>query len=617
MENHPARPSSHVIGDVGETEVALVFKKWGWTADSIDSDYGEDLDCNIFTNQQRTAFHFRCQVKSSRRDSKYLRRLKNGYISVKISSSLARFWIISYYPVLLVIYVDDADETYWIDATHYLRENLNELAKKQIIIRVNTASQLSQNQSEVEKTVQNFYSQMLRFSSPSIKSYIIPVIMPDYKILEFKKCYNSLDSEWILSRLNLKVELCGILPEYLPAWITALRSINLHHFNCFKVTMIGTDIATFSDNIIQLIRHIDSNKKFKINDNQWLSFICEPYRIVDQKFNELSNSYFNQEVTDWWSYCCLNDVKSDYEYAFDLPKKYLIPNRYHGFSWDFNHLIIPDKDLGVKFFGRIPMTPALLADKKLLKDFVLSQFISWTCPVHQVNLLRSLLAHHELQFCEIPDFSSVDYTVGAICDHLFSPMSGMIPTPENWNDLEINSIITRLEEDSLIAELPGTQEGKEVEGFVLSFFKSSLHSSNYSWIEEKGFIPGLPIDHTAREISIQRYKVINYFNEEFITKNLMACKNHLKQNLDFPDEIEITPDVFEHTSGSMICVLSISWCPNLSESSLESVERFIDVVFQAFNQAIPEGDIDRNDCKNTREIVERYGCIMFEEFCAE
>ena len=45
----PKRPKSHVTGDIGHTYSALLIKQWGWTADRIESDYGEDLDCSILS----------------------------------------------------------------------------------------------------------------------------------------------------------------------------------------------------------------------------------------------------------------------------------------------------------------------------------------------------------------------------------------------------------------------------------------------------------------------------------------------------------------------------------------------------------------------------------------
>jgi hypothetical protein len=62
----PERPPAHVTGDVGQTAAQLAIKRLGWTADIIHSDYGEDLDCEVYVDGHRTALHFRCQVKSTR-----------------------------------------------------------------------------------------------------------------------------------------------------------------------------------------------------------------------------------------------------------------------------------------------------------------------------------------------------------------------------------------------------------------------------------------------------------------------------------------------------------------------------------------------------------------------
>ena len=59
------RIREHIIGDIGETSSSLIFKQWGWTSDKITSDYGEDLDCQVFINNLKTHYHFRCQVKST------------------------------------------------------------------------------------------------------------------------------------------------------------------------------------------------------------------------------------------------------------------------------------------------------------------------------------------------------------------------------------------------------------------------------------------------------------------------------------------------------------------------------------------------------------------------
>ncbi|PXV57135.1 hypothetical protein CLV62_1565 [Dysgonomonas alginatilytica] len=72
----PIKSNSQSLGDIGEKTVALIFSKYSWSADLIKSDFGEDISCTVFIDNSRTYYYFRCQVKSTKKDSKYIRRLK-------------------------------------------------------------------------------------------------------------------------------------------------------------------------------------------------------------------------------------------------------------------------------------------------------------------------------------------------------------------------------------------------------------------------------------------------------------------------------------------------------------------------------------------------------------
>jgi len=109
----PIQSDAQNLGDIGEKTVQLILTKYKWTADLIKSDFGEDIDCNIFIDNIRTNYHLRCQVKSTKKDSKYINELINGDFSVSINSGLLRAWISSYFPVFLVIYEEDSDLCYW------------------------------------------------------------------------------------------------------------------------------------------------------------------------------------------------------------------------------------------------------------------------------------------------------------------------------------------------------------------------------------------------------------------------------------------------------------------------------------------------------------------------
>src|SRR5687768_17050719 len=100
----PIQSDAQSLGDVGETTVQLILQKYKWTAEIIKSDFGEDIDCNVFLDNTRTNYHLRCQVKSTTKDSEYVKQLKNGDYSVSISSGVLKAWLSSYFPVFLIVY---------------------------------------------------------------------------------------------------------------------------------------------------------------------------------------------------------------------------------------------------------------------------------------------------------------------------------------------------------------------------------------------------------------------------------------------------------------------------------------------------------------------------------
>ncbi len=66
-KTEPIQSESQSLGDIGEATVLLILKKFKWTADLIKSDFGEDIDCNVFIDNTRTNYHLRCQVKSTKK----------------------------------------------------------------------------------------------------------------------------------------------------------------------------------------------------------------------------------------------------------------------------------------------------------------------------------------------------------------------------------------------------------------------------------------------------------------------------------------------------------------------------------------------------------------------
>ncbi|MDX2231453.1 MAG: DUF4365 domain-containing protein [Leptolyngbyaceae cyanobacterium bins.349] len=609
-ENFPFRSSSHVVGDVGQTEVALVFKRWGWTADLIASDYGEDLDCNIFINQQRTAFHFRCQVKSTTKDKKYLRFLKSGEISVSIETDLARFWLAScYYPVFLIVYVEDTREIYWENATQYLSKNLDRISKKTTTIRVHQKNKLTQNQVELEKNIQEFYTQILRLSSPCLVCNIIPVMMPSYKIP--RKLFRSINIESIGQKYGLNVKTRGLRSDHLPAWITALRSMDLNLLHCWQVSIDDIDLKKFSDSVIRFLEYLGKESSLFIFDTEWLSFICSPIRLLDKGKDHPHHLGLNQDLTGWSSFCYINqEIQSDFLYAFDLPEGSLKPFPYNGFSWRFNHFVEPERDLAIELLGMIPITPSFIAQKSLFKDYIRSQFLPWICFSHEVDLLRKVLASYALVFAEIPSLCKAETIVGAICSEMFDPTAGWVPEPEDWPELENDSINEKLNQIAATDELPGRHEDLGVTDFVLKFFGNQNKNIKNLIVSENEYIPGLPINHLKRFISIQRLRVLKEFNIDEITQRLSSLKPCIELNLEMQESVEVNSHLFKNLDDTLICVLSVSWMPDLCESSLASIERFSDTICKSFEAAVENSYC--GEFKGIEDIL-KLGAIELEQ----
>lgn len=317
MSDLPIRPVEHIIGDVGQKAAETTFNKWGWTADPIASDYGEDLDCNIFIDNRRTNLHLRCQVKSTAADSSYVRRLKSGDFSVRVKASTLRAWLLSYFPVFVVVYDDESEELYWTDATEQIHGKPEVLAQIRATIHVNRADILRDSREKIQRLVQRFYERMLRLSSPSIGCEVYPIVMPGYRAVSFQDLKNSLQLDGFP---ELRYEMEFGAKESLPAWSTALKTLDPSGLCGWHLALDGEDLDTF----ISSVRQVFSRSALDLEDGEWVTFVCSPVRLSAQSDEVLHDSFWNRELTGWWSYSLIGArVVSDFDYAFGIPSGYL------------------------------------------------------------------------------------------------------------------------------------------------------------------------------------------------------------------------------------------------------------------------------------------------------
>lgn len=306
------RPENHVTGDIGQKAVALLFAEWGWTADLIQSDYGEDLNCHVFVEHQRTPLHFRCQVKSSVDVNKRVRRLKSGDFSIRIASETCRDWLLAHYPVLLVVYDRKSRIAFWTDATEQVRSKIVSLSRKEITLHVSRVRILQAEQTQVMSVITTFYARMFKVHSEVVERMVFPVLMPGYRVVP------SIDTCDLL-RVGLqrqgRPEYVSVHRDTLPAWTTSLRTLDGQFFCGMTFRVLSGDLAQFSDLLTAELHSVVSPTK----EGEWLAFVCSPIRFSIQRAEDTADS-FGRDLTGWWSYAKIgNKVVSDHEYAFEPP----------------------------------------------------------------------------------------------------------------------------------------------------------------------------------------------------------------------------------------------------------------------------------------------------------
>lgn len=244
-----------------------------------------------------------------------------------------------------------------------------------------------------------------------------------------------------------------------------------------------------------------------------------------------------------------------------------------------------------------------------MKSKILSQVLPWQCSLQEVELLDRMLDPLGMVFTKIPSLSEEEVIVGTIHDRIFSPTLGWVSEPRNWKEIENNSILKKLNKVAMTDKLPGRYEDRGVTDFILS----NINVTQDLKINEHEYISGIPIKHSMRSISVQRLRIVKTFNEKEIVQKLCVLKSYLESNLDKQEDVNISSYPFRNLDGALICVLSVSWMPNLYETSLESLERFSDSICKAFNEAVLEIECGGEQAKNISEILQ-LGGVELKEF---
>ena len=104
---------SQQIGEIGEGQLTLHFKAFGWQPRALKPDLGEDVIVDIYDEGASAGLAFYAQVKSSPKLSSY--KLKNGDYSYAIETKdLNDHWRDYFPPVVLVLWDTKKLNGYWV-----------------------------------------------------------------------------------------------------------------------------------------------------------------------------------------------------------------------------------------------------------------------------------------------------------------------------------------------------------------------------------------------------------------------------------------------------------------------------------------------------------------------
>lgn len=596
------RNKEHIIGDVGETSSSLIFKLWGWTADKIVSDYGEDIDCQVFINNLKTHYHFRCQIKSTIKNENYIRKLKNGDFSVSIDIEIAKSWLLAYYPVFLIIYDESLKNHYWINANRYIKENLYKLSQKSISFRILACNILKDSKDKFLSEIKYFYENIFRIDSPVLNTNIYPIIMPNYLSINIEYSKTLPQSEYF------EIEPDTVNIAKLPSWFLNIEALNPPNIFSINIYSNENNVEKFINQIKSFVKGWD----IKIKENEWLSFIIAPIQIVSREENKSENELWNKNITNWF---CLSKVGDDifYEeqYAFQPPEGFYSQVARKAMSYEIFHHINPKDDIAIELFSSVKTSLSYKYETNIFFRQIDSQFIPWKIKTDEEKILFDQLPD-DLTFSKVEGIENISgYTRGIISRSIFNPAVGLFHAITDWDDLHFNSVRNKIRNLYLKNKIVGIEDEQSTSKIIHSYFDNFNEVEEQISISEKDKIDGYPLDLSRRMIFIQRYRKIKVLDLDAIDKKLGDALDELKKRDDLYEIYSGYQEVDEYTTGIPIYRIFIHWRPALRDSSKDSYEKIKKFILREFDRIFPQEKKDIDD-NNTYDILRFCGQLYFE-----
>jgi hypothetical protein len=284
-----------------------------------------------------------------------------------------------------VIYEEDSDSCYWCNPVSQILNKPSKLEKKKPSIEVSKNDKLSSaSKRTIMEEVKRFYHQILRLKESQIECDVIPVLMPNYRVVPF---HNFFDVFKNVSG-GMIAGISGQDIELLPSWMSILRRIDpSRSLSSIRFRSKNTDLVFFISEAKRLCRSI----KYGLKEDEWITFILSPVRVISM------TSAWSNELTNWTTYSKVGErIVNDFDYSFNVPKGFLRQVTRRARSWDFFHFVNPQKDIAIQFFGAHGITPTIKNIDRIHEHNVKGQYVLWESKKSEIETLVNVVVENEL-----------------------------------------------------------------------------------------------------------------------------------------------------------------------------------------------------------------------------
>lgn len=570
-----------------------MFEEWGWTADIVQSDYGEDLDCCVYSGGQRTSLHFRCQIKSTSRAT----RTRGVDYRVAVNATTCAAWVQSHVPILLVLYDRRDNQAYFINASAHLRADVKAITRRSVSFTVPRAGVLRTARERLIKEVQDHYAAFLRVSD-SVHCTVFPILMPRYRAALPRTDFAIDEWEWDPNHR-----------DRLPAWTTVFETMDAEHLYGLKREFSGANLDAI---YAELMVGLETSSLVDV-PGQWLALSCYPIEFQASRSEE--PSIWTGELTGWRSFARIHGrVVDDRDYAFAPPAGFMTEVARHSRSWDDFYHVDPKRDLAIQLYASVPLTPAYRAKSQSMRANAAGQLLPWSCPVQERERLLAALGSSGLTFSSIDAFSTNEAFVGVIHHPMLIIADGFtsIPMALDWTTFD-HGAVRKIIDDLPVGTLPGSEAAADVREHVLDQLPSWVVKPKETFYGVQHDTPrGMPVNLVDRRILIERFHALERAVDAAPFEDIAAeAKRTLTEFCPHLYQAEITFQVHD-TDIYPVIRLALSWHPPVQLSSASAFLEVEDVLLREFDRILPRRAGPGAGPHGTFDVLRVAGSIHFD-----